>query len=169
MPFFRTTGQEFCRGAWHQDGVHLPMRQLPDLAGSDAGLVERWATSRRMSSSIWRVRLCNEVITQGRTHFVPCGVENVPQGSRAGKLSRLPIFSHAGEVIGHLACFDTEEMQDDLPPAPIFTILRGARRIEIEQRLLTGRRPWGTLDSPPWRNANANCKIWLVYPHPIFA
>jgi len=80
---------------------------------------------------------------QGRTTSCRAAWKNCPQGSRAGSYLGLPIFSHAGEVIGHLACFDTEEMQDDLPRLPIFTIFAVRAGIEIDSACLTGRPAMG--------------------------
>jgi PAS domain S-box-containing protein len=79
---------------------------------------------------------CNEVITQGELGFVPCGVEKLfPKEVGMESYLGLPIFNHAGDVIGHLACFDTKEMPEDLPRLPIFTIFAVRAGIEIEQRM----------------------------------
>jgi PAS domain S-box-containing protein len=80
---------------------------------------------------------CNEVITKGELTFVPCGVEKLfPREVGLESYLGLPILSHDGRVIGHLACFDTKEMHNDLPRLPIFTIFAVRAGIEIEQRML---------------------------------
>jgi len=80
---------------------------------------------------------CNEVITKGELTFVPCGVEKLfPREVGQESYLGLPIFDHTGTVIGHLACFDTAPMQDDLPKLPIFTIFAVRAGIEIEQRMM---------------------------------
>ena len=82
---------------------------------------------------------CNDVITKGELSFIPCGVEKFfPKEAGLESYLGLPIFSHDGRVIGHLACFDTKEMEDDLPRLPIFTIFAVRAGIEIEQRMLRG-------------------------------
>jgi PAS domain S-box-containing protein len=80
---------------------------------------------------------CNTVITKGELTFIPCGVEKLfPREAGYESYLGLPIFDRNGSVIGHLACFDTKPMQDDLPKLPIFTIFAVRAGIEIEQRML---------------------------------
>jgi PAS domain S-box-containing protein len=80
---------------------------------------------------------CNSVITKGELTFIPCGVEKLfPREGGYESYLGLPIFDRNGGVIGHLACFDTKPMQDDLPKLPIFTIFAVRAGIEIEQRMI---------------------------------
>ncbi len=77
---------------------------------------------------------CNTVITKGELTFIPCGVEKLfPREAGYESYLGLPIFDRNGNVIGHLACFDTKPMQDDLPKLPVFTIFAVRASIEIEQ------------------------------------
>jgi len=87
---------------------------------------------------------CNVVVAQGELTFVPCGVEKLfPKEAGYESYLGLPIFGRNGDVIGHLACFDTKPMADDLPRLPIFTIFAVRAGIEIEQRMLEQGRPTG--------------------------
>jgi GAF domain-containing protein len=80
---------------------------------------------------------CNTVITKGELTLIPCGVDKLfPREVGYESYLGLPIFSRNGDVIGHLACFDTKPMQDDLPKLPIFTIFAVRAGIEIEQSAL---------------------------------
>ena len=80
---------------------------------------------------------CNTVITKGELTFIPCGVEKLfPREAGYESYLGLPIFDRNGKVIGHLACFETKPMQDDLPKLPVFTIFALRAGIEIEQRML---------------------------------
>lgn len=51
----------------------------------------------------------------------------------------IPIFDSAGGVIGHLACYHTEPMQEDLPVQSIFTLFAVRAGVEMERRALEQR------------------------------
>jgi PAS domain S-box-containing protein len=88
---------------------------------------------------------CDAVINKGEMTFVPYGVEKLfPKEAGFESYLGLPIFGRDGGVIGHLACFDTKPMPDDLPKAPIFTIFAVRAGIEIEQRMLEQRAKLAT-------------------------
>ena len=87
---------------------------------------------------------CDAVITKGELTFVPCGVEKLfPKEAGYESYLGLPIFGPKSDVIGHLACFDTKPMPNDLPTLPIFTIFAVRAGIEIEQRMLEQGRATG--------------------------
>jgi PAS domain S-box-containing protein len=80
---------------------------------------------------------CDAVIAKGELTFVACGVDKLfPKEAGYESYLGLPIFGRTGDVIGHLACFDTKPMPNDLPRLPIFTIFAVRAGIEIEQRML---------------------------------
>lgn len=51
----------------------------------------------------------------------------------------IPIFDSAGNVLGHLACYDSQPAQEDLPVQSIFSLFAVRAGVEMERRALEQR------------------------------
>ena len=78
---------------------------------------------------------CEAVVQRGTMSFIPCGVgQAFPRDAAYESYIGVPIFSSAGEVIGHLAFFDTRTMAQDVLVEPIFRIFCARAGAELERR-----------------------------------
>lgn len=80
---------------------------------------------------------CHETISLGRVCVYQRDVGIVyPREAGFESYLGIPIFDSAGGVIGHLACYHTEPMQEDLPVQSIFSLFAVRAGVEMERRAL---------------------------------
>jgi PAS domain S-box-containing protein len=83
---------------------------------------------------------CHETVTLGRVCVYARDVGVIyPRELGWESYLGIPIFDSAGHVMGHLACYDTEPMQDDLPVQAIFSLFAVRAGVEMERRALVQR------------------------------
>ena len=83
---------------------------------------------------------CHETISLGRVCLYTRDVGVVyPREAGFESYLGIPIFDSAGRVIGHLACYHTEPMEEDLPVQSIFSLFAVRAGVEMERRALEQR------------------------------
>lgn len=83
---------------------------------------------------------CQETVSLGRVCVYQRDVGVIyPREVGFESYLGIPIFDSAGGVIGHLACYHTEPMQEDLPVQSIFTLFAVRAGVEMERRALEQR------------------------------
>ena len=83
---------------------------------------------------------CHETISLGRVCVYQRDVGVIyPREVGFESYLGIPIFDSAGSVIGHLACYHTEPMQEDLPVQSIFSLFAVRAGVEMERRALERR------------------------------
>ncbi|MCB1897633.1 MAG: PAS domain-containing protein [Zoogloeaceae bacterium] len=91
---------------------------------------------------------CEAVVKQGLTCVHRSGVGRMfPRDAAYESYIGLPIFGSGGEVIGHLAFFDTREMSEDVLAESIMRIFTARAGAELERRQALAR----LTDRPPPR------------------
>jgi PAS domain S-box-containing protein len=80
---------------------------------------------------------CQETIGLGRVCVYKRDVQVIfPREAGFESYLGIPIFDSDGRVIGHLACYHTEPMQEDLPVQSIFSLFAVRAGVEMERRAL---------------------------------
>ncbi len=80
---------------------------------------------------------CQETVNLGRVCVYQRDVGVIyPREAGFESYLGIPIFDSAGRVIGHLACYNTEPMQEDLPVQSIFALFAVRAGVEMERRAL---------------------------------
>lgn len=83
---------------------------------------------------------CHETVSLGRVCVYTRDVGVIyPREAGFESYLGIPIFDSAGRVIGHLACYDSEPMQEDLPVQSIFSLFAVRAGVEMERRALERR------------------------------
>ncbi|MET0917248.1 MAG: PAS domain-containing protein [Burkholderiales bacterium] len=83
---------------------------------------------------------CHETIELGRVCVYSRNVGLIyPREVGWESYLGIPIFDSAGTVMGHLACYDSEPAQDDLPVQSIFSLFAVRAGVEMERRALEQR------------------------------
>jgi PAS domain S-box-containing protein len=83
---------------------------------------------------------CHETISLGRVCVYTRDVGIIyPREAGFESYLGIPIFDSADNVIGHLACYHTEPMQEDLPVQSIFSLFAVRAGVEMERRALEQR------------------------------
>lgn len=87
---------------------------------------------------------CQITISTGESTLIQTGVEaQFPSGEGLDSYFGLPIFDADGRILGHIACFDSGPIRENLLSLPIFTIFAVRAGAEMEFRMLreAGSRP----------------------------
>jgi PAS domain S-box-containing protein len=80
---------------------------------------------------------CHETVSLGRVCVYKRDVGIIyPREVGFESYLGIPVFDSAGRVIGHLACYNTEPMQEDLPVQSIFSLFAVRAGVEMERRAL---------------------------------
>lgn len=80
---------------------------------------------------------CYETVSTGKVCVFRSGVGvRFPRESMWESYLGIPIFDAGGRVIGHLACYNSEPLQEDLPVEPVFILFAVRAGVEMERRLL---------------------------------
>jgi PAS domain S-box-containing protein len=80
---------------------------------------------------------CHETVSLGRVCVYKRDVGVIyPREVGFESYLGIPIFDSAGRVIGHLACYNTEPMQEDLPVQSVFSLFAVRAGVEMERRAL---------------------------------
>ena len=80
---------------------------------------------------------CHETVSLGRVCVYTRDVGIIyPREVGFESYLGIPIFDSSGSVIGHLACYHTEPMQEDLPVQSIFSLFAVRAGVEMERRTL---------------------------------
>jgi PAS domain S-box-containing protein len=83
---------------------------------------------------------CQETVSLGRVCVYTRDVGVIyPREVGFESYLGIPIFDSVGSVIGHLACYHTEPMQEDLPVQSIFSLFAVRAGVEMERRALEQR------------------------------
>jgi PAS domain S-box-containing protein len=83
---------------------------------------------------------CQETVSLGRVCVYKRDVGVIyPREVGFESYLGIPIFDSGGTVIGHLACYHTEPMQEDLPVQSIFSLFAVRAGVEMERRALEKR------------------------------
>lgn len=83
---------------------------------------------------------CQETVNLGRVCVYQRDVGVIyPREAGFESYLGIPIFDSTGRVIGHLACYNTEPMQEDLPVQSIFSLFAVRAGVEMERRTLEQR------------------------------
>lgn len=137
--FFRSLVQNFARVlgvkyAFIAECANFPTTRVRKLASWKNGA---WAETNEFDLT---GTPCHETVSLGRVCVYKRDVGVVyPREVGFESYLGIPIFDSEGRVIGHLACYHTEPMQEDLPVQSIFSLFAVRAGVEMERRALEQR------------------------------
>jgi PAS domain S-box-containing protein len=134
--FFRSLVRNFAqvlgvRYAFIAECANFPTTRVRKLA---AWKNDAWADANEFDLA---GTPCHETVSLGRVCVYKRDVGVIyPREVGFESYLGIPVFDSAGRVIGHLACYGTEPMQDDLPVQSIFSLFAVRAGVEMERRSL---------------------------------